>query len=67
MQDACGGLYDVGGKLQNTLASQSFQAALPAGSTTQTNQQQLSPGSQKVPKLLGQVSEANKSNLPAVH
>ena len=64
-QDACGGLYHVGGRLQNTLANQSFQVALPASSTTQINQQQLSPGTQKVPKLLGQTPDANESNLPA--
>lgn len=65
MQDARRGLYHVGGRLQNTLANQSFQVALPAGSTAQNNRQQLSPGSQKVPKLLGQMSDANESNLPA--
>lgn len=43
---------------------ESLQVALPAGSSTQTGQQQRGPGSQKVSKLLGQMSDANESNLP---
>lgn len=59
-QEAWRGRYCVGGKLHNTLANPSFQAA---GSTTDSPVTAC-PDSQKVPELLGQRSDANKQ-LPA--